>query len=395
VPSAYDAIVIGAGVMGSSIAFHLARAGLHNTLLLERKVVCAGNTRKSGALVRMHYSNQPETRLAFASLAYFQNWSDLVGGTAGFQPDGFLALVGPENADRLRRNVEMQRRIGINTQVIETADLSEVQPGLNAADGAIGAFEPESGYADPLATTHALVRSAIMHGASLLEGATVTSIRQRSGRVIGVSSSEGDLDAPLVFCAPNIWSPALLRTAGVELDLYAFRSQKGYYTRPVELRERARVVLDLARDGYCRPHGDQYLVGAHWKTETDLDPDRYDEGNDAEFVPFARDLLSWRVPQLAHSAYLGGDAGLYDMSPDTRAILDRAPGVEGLYLAAGFSGSGFKIAPAVGLGLVELATEGRATSVDLGPFRYARFSENDPIRGEHEYTLPHNWGMRW
>jgi sarcosine oxidase subunit beta len=83
------------------------------------------------------------------------------------------------------------------------------------------------------------------------------------------------------------------------------------------------------------------------------------------------------------------------MSPDTRAILDRAPGVEGLYLAAGFSGSGFKIAPAVGLGLVELATEGRATSVDLGPFRYARFSENDPIRGEHEYTLPHNWGMRW
>ena len=394
-PSAYDAIVIGAGVMGGSIAFHLARAGLNNTLLLERRVVCAGNTRKSGALVRMHYSNEPEARLAFASLAYFQNWSDLVGGSAGFQPVGLLALVGPENADRLRRNVEMQRRIGINTQVVESADLSEVQPGLNAADGAIGAFEPESGYADPLATTHALVRSAIMHGASLLEGVTVTAIRHRSGRVVGVASSEGDLDAPLVFCAANIWSPALLRTAGVELDLYPFRSQKGYYSRPAELRERARVVLDLARDGYCRPHGDQYLVGAHWKSETNVDPDRYDEGNDAEFVQFARDLLAWRLPRLAGSAYIGGDAGLYDMSPDTRAILDRAPGVEGLYLAAGFSGSGFKIAPMVGLGLVELATEGRASSVDLRPFRYARFAENDPIRGEHEYTLPRNWGMRW
>ena len=381
--------------MGGSIAFHLARAGLHNTLLLERKVVCAGNTRKSGALVRMHYSNEPETRLAFASLSYFQNWSDLVGGTAGFQPVGFLALVGPENAYRLRRNVEMQRRIGVNTQVVEAADLSEVQPGLNAAGGVVGAFEAESGYADPLAATHALVRSAIMHGASLLEGVTVTAIRHRSGRVVGVASSAGDLEAPLVFCAANIWSPALLRTAGVELDLYPFRSQKAYYTRPAELQERARVVLDLARDGYCRPHGDHYLVGAHWKIETDVDPDRYDEGNDAEFVPFARDLLSWRVPQLAGSAYISGDAGLYDMSPDTRAILDRAPGVEGLYLAAGFSGSGFKIAPMVGLGLVELATEGRATSVDLHPFRYARFAENDPIQGEHEYALPQNWGMRW
>jgi sarcosine oxidase subunit beta len=395
VPSAYDAIVIGAGVMGASIAFHLARAGLHNTLLLERKVVCAGNTRKSGALVRMHYSNEPETRLAFASLPYFQNWSDLVGGSAGFQPVGFLALVGPENAERQRRNVEMQRRNGINTQVVEADDLAEVQPGLNVSDGAIGAFEPDSGYADPLAATHALVRSAIMHGVALLEGVTVTAIRHRGGRVVGVSSSEGDLDASLVFCAANIWSPALLRTAGVELDLYPFRSQKGYYARPPALMERARVVLDLARDGYCRPHGDQYLVGAHWKVETEVDPDDYQEGNDPEFIPYARNLLSWRVPQLAESAYVSGDAGIYDMSPDTRAILDRAPGVDGLYLAAGFSGSGFKIAPMVGLGLVELATDGRASSVDLHPFRYARFAENDPIRGQHEYKLPQDWGMKW
>jgi glycine/D-amino acid oxidase-like deaminating enzyme len=394
-PSAYDAIVIGAGVMGASIAFHLARAGLHNTLLLERKVVCAGNTRKSGALVRMHYSNEPEARLAFASLPYFQNWSELVGGSAGFQPTGFLALVGPENAERLRRNVEMQRRIGINTQVVESADLAEVQPGLNAEDGAIGAFEPDSGYCDPLQATHALVRSAIMHGVCLLEGVTVTAIRHRGGRVIGVSSSEGDLDAPLVFCAANIWSPALLRTAGVELDLYPFRSQKGYFARPDSLRERARIVLDLARDGYCRPHGDQYVIGAHWKIETEIDPDAYNEANDPDFVPFARDLLSWRVPQLAGSAYVDGDAGVYDMSPDTRAILDRAPGLDGLYLAAGFSGSGFKISPMVGRCLVELATEGRATSADLHPFRYSRYAENDPIRGEHEYSLPQNWGMKW
>jgi sarcosine oxidase, subunit beta len=396
VATPYDAIVVGAGIMGASIAFHLARAGLTNTLVLERDRVCSGNTRKSGALVRMHYSNEPEARLALASLPYFHNWSDLVGGDAGFKPTGFLLLVGPANADRLRKNVAMQQRLGINTRVVEGDELREIQASLDISDGAIGAFEPDSGYADPVAATHAFIRSGFNLGMTILEQVTVTSLRLRGGRVSGVSTTSGDFEAPMVFCAANIWSPALLRTAGVDLDLSALRSQMSFYRRPTALRQSARVVLDLAQLAYCRPHGDgQFLIGTPLTDRRVEDPDSYDEANDPDFPALARERIGRRVTALADAPYLSGQAGLYDMSPDTRAILDQAPGVEGLFIAAGFSGSGFKIAPIVGACLAELATSGEATSGDIRPFRLSRFEENDPINGEHEYDLPTSWGMKW
>jgi sarcosine oxidase subunit beta len=397
VASAYDAIVIGAGVMGASIAFQLARAGLHRTLVVERRAVCSGNTRKSGALVRMHYSNQPEARMALGSLPYFQRWSDLVGYHNGFQPVGFLLLVGPGNRERLVRNVAMQRSLGINTSVVEGDDLRELLPGVDLEDGAVGAYEPESGYADPVATTHSFMRSAVNHGVSVVEGVSVTAIRQRGGKVVGVDTSDGAYDAPIVVCAANIWSPALLRTAGVELDLSPMRSQMAFYRAAEPLRAMPHVVLDLAKINYGRPHGDdRVLIGTPAKDAPEpVDPDNYDENVDPEFPAWVRDRMAARVPSVASLEADGGQAGVYDMSPDTRAILDRAPGVDGLFLAAGFSGSGFKISPMIGACMAELATEGRATSVDIRPFRFSRFAENDPICGEHEYAMAANWGMKW
>jgi sarcosine oxidase subunit beta len=395
-PRTYDAVVVGAGVMGASIAFHLARAGMRNTLVLERGTVCSGNTRKSGALVRMHYSNEPEARLALASLRYFHYWPDLVGGDAGFKKVGFVLLVGPENEEKLKRNIAMQQRLGINTRLVKGDELREIQPSIDLDDGAVGAFEADSGYADPVAATHSFMSAAQDQGVTLREGVTVASIVQKSGRVTAVATSDGDFESPNVICAANIWSPALLRSAGVDLDLWALRSQMAFYKRPAALRQHARVVLDLAQLSYCRPHDDElYLVGTPIKDQEHADPDRYNEGNDPDFPVEARERISGRMPQLKDAPYVRGQAGIYDMSPDTRAILDRAPGVDGLFLAAGFSGSGFKISPIVGACMAELAVHGRATSADIQPFRFSRFTENDPIRGEDEYDLPHSWGMKW
>ena len=396
--AAYDAIVIGAGVMGASIAFHLARAGLDRTLVLERRMVCSGNTRKSGALVRTHYSNRPEASLALASLPYWHQWRDLVGYECGFRNVGFLLLVGPENRERLERNVAMQRSLGINTRLVEADDLREIQPGIDLSDGAVGAFEPDSGYADPLATTHSFMRSAVNHGVSVVEGVSVTAIRHGGGRVVGVASTDGDFDAPIVICAANIWSPALLRTAGLELDLWPLRSQMAFFHRPSAPRALEHVVLDLAQLNYARPHGDErILIGTPVQDQAPgaVDPDNYDEGVAPEFPGRVRARMSQRLPALADAAPDGGQAGVYDMSPDTRAILDQVPGIDGLFLAAGFSGSGFKISPMVGACIAELATAGRASSADIHPFRFSRFAEDDPIRGEHEYALPVSWGMKW
>ena len=145
---------------------------------------------------------------------------------------------------------------------------------------------------------------------------------------------------------------------------------------------------------YTRPNGpDEVLGGAAEVTgETPTDPDALAETVDPAFPDAVRERLGRRIPTLADAPFVWGHAGLYDMSPDTRAILDRAPGVDGLYLAAGFSGTGFKKAPAVGLGLSELILNGRSTSLDLAPFRLARFAENAPLHGTDEYVLPASWG---
>ena len=156
------------------------------------------------------------------------------------------------------------------------------------------------------------------------------------------------------------------------------------------------VFIDGALGAYFRPHGEGLtLIGVgRWKPEPPPDPDHYSEANDPDFIPAAKAKAARRIPGLQQAEYAHGHAGLYDVSPDSRAILDCAPGIEGLYLAAGFSGTGFKISPAVGACMAELITQGRATSVDISPFRFSRFHENQPIRGPYEYVLPEDFGHR-
>ena len=393
-PRTYDAIVIGGGVIGTSIAFHLARAGAGKVALVERRAICSGNTRKSGAIVRMHYSNDPEAKLALASLPYFQNWSEMVGGDCGFRQTGFAILVGEENRARMSRNVARLRALGVDTSVLTPAELREVIPSLQTEGVAAAAYEPGSGYADAVMTTQALAEAGRGLGVDVLEGVTVTAITSAGGRVTGIDTDGDHLDAPVVVCAANTWSPALLRTAGVVLDVTPRRAQVAYFERPATHTGAHLVVLDTTTAMYTRAHGDdQILGGASDETgASPADPDQLDETPTPGFAAVVKERLGARLPKLGPIRLARVDVGMYDMSPDTRAILDRAPGADGLYLAAGFSGTGFKKAPAVGLGLAELITAGQATSVDLTPFRFSRFAEDQPIHGEDEYVLPLDWG---
>jgi sarcosine oxidase, subunit beta len=390
----YDVLIVGAGVIGSSIAFHLARAGAGRVALVERGAVCSGNTRKSGALVRMHYTNEPEARMALASLPYFQHWSEIVGGDCGFRKTGFALLVGPENVERLHRNVARLRAIGVNTRSLMPDELRELQPSLRMDGLGAAAYEPDSGYADPIATTLAFAERARQLGVDLRQDTAVTAIRTVGGRVAGLETSRGRLDAPIVVCAANTWSPRLLETAGIRLDLWCRRGQVAFYDRPAALPTEQLVLIDTAFGVYTRPAGPDAVLGGMTALtgENPEDPDRYDEAVDRDFPSATRDRLARRLPALREARFARGQAGLYDMSPDTRAILDRVPEVEGLYLAAGFSGTGFKKAPAVGACMAELITAGRARTVDLSPFRYTRFAEGALLHGTDEYALPTDWG---
>lgn len=391
-----DAVVVGAGVMGASVAFHLARAGVRQVVVLEKTGIAAGGTGKSAAFIRMHYTNEPEARMAIASFPVYQHWADAVGGDCGFTRTGFLMTVLPEDAEALRRNVVMLQDLGVKTEVLTAAEVKAAAPALATEDLALAAYEPESGYADPIATTQAFLDRAQALGARLEVGAEVLALRTRAGRIAGVETTRGPVDTPTVVLLTGPWTPRLLRTAGAELHITPHRAQLAAFRRPPPLAAGHPAVIDGAVGAYFRPTRDHLtLVGVGlWNGQGPTDPDTYEQANDPEFLPVARAKLARRLPAMGEAPYVRGHAGIYDMSPDTRAILDEVPTVRGLFVAAGFSGTGFKKAPAVGACLSELILDGRARTVDLRPFRWSRFAEGDPIHGQHEYRLPTDFGHK-
>jgi sarcosine oxidase subunit beta len=187
--STADVVVVGAGVVGASVAFHLALRGVRNIVVCERRWPAAGATGKSGALVRTHYTNVPEARLAAASLPYFHHWSDLVGrGDCGFLRCGMVRIVAPAAESRLRANMEMLERLGVNTRILARAELAELVPGWNLDDVPFAAWEPESGCADPVGTTHGFLARAREVGAQVRLRTEVSGVEVNSGRVSQVQT---------------------------------------------------------------------------------------------------------------------------------------------------------------------------------------------------------------
>jgi sarcosine oxidase, subunit beta len=386
-------VVVGGGVVGCSIAFHLAERGVE-VLLLERGTVCSGMTARSGALVRTHYTNAPEAGMALAGLGYFQHWRERVGGWCGFTVTGAAILVGPGDAERLRRNVAMLRGLGVDTEVATPAELAAEHPELDLRGVGLAAVEPASGYADPVATTFAFASRAVDLGARIRQGVRVLALRVAGDAVVGLDTTDGEVGADAVVLACGPWVDPVARTAGFELGITPERAQIAFFPRPPAAR-RHPVVIDGVLGSYFRPHGGELsLLGVEAGHHVEVDAiDREVEGYDRRSVAPALRRLAGRVPSFAGAPFARGHRGVYDLSPDGRALLGAAPGVAGLFVAGGFSGTGFKKAPAVGACMAELITDGRAATVDLHPFRLARFDEGDPIVGD-EYRLPPEFGHR-
>jgi sarcosine oxidase, subunit beta len=385
--SGASVVVVGGGVMGCSIAFHLAERGT-DALVLERGTICSGMTARSGALVRMHYTNEPEARMALAGLGYFRDWQERVGGWCGFTVTGAAILVGPGEGERLRRNVAMLRRVGVDTEAVTPADLAAEHPELDLTGVEMAAVEPGSGYADPVATTFAFASRAVDLGARIGQGVAVRGLAVAGDRVVGVETDDG----VVLACGP--WVDPLARTAGFELGITPERSQIAFFRRPAAAR-RHPVVIDGVLGTYFRPHGGELsLLGVEAGHHLEVEAiDREVEGYDHQVVAPALGRLAGRVPSFAGAPFARGHRGVYDTSADSRAVLDAAPGVAGLYVAGGFSGTGFKKSPAVGACMAELVTEGRASTVDIHPFRLGRFADGEEIVGD-EYRLPLEFGHK-
>jgi sarcosine oxidase, subunit beta len=394
VSSNRNIVVIGAGVVGCSIAFHLARAGAR-VRVFDKGGICAGMSARSGALVRMHYTFAPEAELAWKSLHYFRNWNEIVGGRCGFVETGFAVVVDERNAERLRANVAMLRAIGVDTAVATAAELHKVDANALVDDVALAAIEPRSGYADPIATTESLAAAAMRYGAEFMTNTMIARIASRGGRATGVVDGGGrthEADAVCIVAGP--WTDTLLEPISARIGIKSERAQIAFFKRPPQLKH--FVYIDTIAGSYFRQHGeDLTLVGlGDWKAEAEANPDSFRETNDDEFIAAVRARLARRIPAMADAPYARGHAGIYDVSPDARAVMGRVPGVDALFVAAGFSGTGFKTAPAVGASMAELILNGASATVDLTPFGFDRIVNGKLIESPNEYEMGAGFGHK-
>jgi sarcosine oxidase subunit beta len=380
-----DVVVVGGGVNGASVAYALAARGV-KVILLERDALASGASGRSSALVRMHYTNEWDARLAWASFPIFRHWSDLMGGPPVFTHTGFVATVGPEYADNLRANVAMLRGIGINTTAISAADLARLEPGANVEDIGAAAHEPDSGYANPVDTVMGFGRRIREQGGEVRQWTEVTRVVRTGGRVTGVETAAGRLDAGAVVVAAGAWSLRLCRELGLPLPARSKAIDTVLVTRPPEMRDPHMIFIDNVLGTYMRPESSILtLVGVPCR-EWDIDPGTLGPGLPPEAAATGAQLLTHRFPALERATLARGYRAFDCYSDDRHAILGEVDGVDGLYLATAFSGSGFKIAPAVGTCMAELIVDGRAKTVDIAPFNIRRFAAGRVLEGPHPYA---------
>ncbi|MDQ3548002.1 MAG: FAD-binding oxidoreductase [Chloroflexota bacterium] len=400
-----EVVVIGGGIMGASLAFALTTLGVRDVLVVERGTLASGASGKTGALLRQHYTNVPEATLAHLSLQTFRNWDDVVGGDCGFAETGSIVTVatsGPDagNIERMRRVIAMQNRVGINSEVISADQLFELQPFTNVDDIAVAAYERESGYVDSLAATRGMAEAAIRGGARFAEGRTVTGIGLDGGRIRGVETDAGPIEAAAVVAAAGAWSVPLLAGIGVVVPVEAQRVQVVVLTRPLDMpADGTMTYVDTAAGFFCRNWGpNRTLAGVGGGEFHDIvDALNWDERPNPGFGEVVKGYIARRMPAMAKATPLYGHAGIYDMTPDTHPILSTVDGLDGLYLMLGFSGAGFKKGPAVGQCMAELIVHGTARTVDLTPFRLSRFADESWTEpwSPDEYSFSTDFGHKF
>ena len=380
-----DVLVVGAGVIGAATTFQLSQLGAGTIAVLDRAAAGSGMSSRSSALIRMHYTFPPEVDLAVRSDALFDAWPDLVGRPACVRRTGFVRIVAPGEEEQLRRNVLMQCEHGARAEVIDAAELARLGPGLATEDLDCAAWEERGGYGDGAVVAGDLIAAARERGVRYQPHALVRSLVLSGDRVTGVRTEGGIQLAGLVVLAAGVWTAPLAASAGLKLPIETELHHVAVLEHRVG-RGAPVACIDSVTQTYFRPEaaGAMTLVGG-FDGPRGILPDAAPASASALDLAGMVGRAGRLVPALAEAGIARGVTGVYDMTPDARPLLGPVPGVDGLILAAGFSGMGFKIAPAVGECLAQLITSG-AAPVDLTPFRPGRFDDGQPIVAPFPYS---------
>ncbi len=385
-----DIVIVGGGVMGVSIAHALASRGAGRIVLLEKSYLGAGSSGKSGAICRQHYSNALTALMARKSLAVYREFPDRVGGPPVFTHTGMMLVVQKQDRHALETNVAMQQSLGIDVRLLSDSDVRELDPNAHVDGGELAAFESEAGYVEAVQVVASYAAAAERLGVRIVCDAPVTALHREGMRIRGVAAGKVTWQCGTVIVAAGPWAGKLMAQLGVTLPIQACRTQVGLFRRPVNAARGGPVYGDFSQGIYFKPtHGDMMHAGSIGGEEIrdPVDPDHYPEAADADWLPGIRQRLARRIPAMARGYGRGGYGALYAITPDWHPVIDRCPGIEGLYVAAGFSGHGFKMAPVVGCLTAEMVLDGACKTLDIRPLRFNRFDEKDLV------TTPYGYGV--
>ena len=380
-----DVVIIGGGIVGASVAYHLTEAGVRNVLILERESHQGkGSTGKSMGGVRAQFSTPVNIQMSLYSIPFYAQFDERLGHPCGYKPQGYLFLATTQaHFDYLTANQKTQKSLGLkNVGMVATGELRKMYPQLRTDDVLGASFCPSDGFVDPYSAMTGFTACAVENGARILRGTEVTAL-ERDSNTFRVRTLKDDVSAPVVVDAAGPWAAEIAKMVGVELPVKPLRRML-IPTEPFDaFPHTAPMIVDMSNGFHFRPEALGFLLA--WN-----DPEENTPGYDTDFDPaFIEKVLTRaadRVPCFENLAVnpKRAWAGLYEMTPDHHAILGPVPEVPGFFLANGFSGHGVMHAPATGKILSDLIVKGATELIDVRKLRLTRFAEGDLI---HETAL--------
>ncbi len=386
----YDVVVIGAGVIGSSVAFQLAKLGAKNVLVLDRCTIGAGTTSQSSGILRTHYSVKENVELARKSWDVFNNFAAYVGdeeASCGLVKCGYLiSSADDDKLEPLRASLAQQQDQGVTLSYLDAHQAKQLLPIASFDDAALIGYEPEAGFADAYMVATSFARSAKRGGVTVRENLAVDSLLMEGSRVVGVATPEGDIYCDMLVSTQNIWTPELAGWIGKPLPLtperhavLALSCEGAPYTFAMP------VYKDLASIGmlYCRSYGGSQMLVSEGIVGEKLNQSDAEQGDiSLDYVAEVGAQVAERFPAYEMAGLASSWTGVYDVTPDWNPVMGKVPGIQGLVVGFGFSGHGFKLSPTVGRVLAQAAL-GEATEVSLTPYSIERFASGKLLTGKY------------
>lgn len=387
--AAWDAIVVGAGVVGTSVAWNLASLGARRVLVLEQDQIGSGTTSQSSGILRTHYSVVENIELAQQSWAVFDRFAEHLqdaDASAGLVKCGYL-IAAPEGdkLEPLRAALRAQQARGIALQFLSVQEAAERLPIARFDDAALIGFEPEAGFADAYLVASSYARAARRLGVQFREGVVVEGLLREGVRVCGVRTAQGTETAPVIISTQNMWARQLQEWTGIGVPLSPERHSVLALEGPQAYTYQMPVYKDLGSRGmlYCRSYGGrQMLVSEGTAGEQLAEPDNTQGPIPMDYVAEVGEQVTERFPSFAEAGLASSWTGVYDVTPDWNPVLGAVPEVPGLVVGFGFSGHGFKLSPGIGRVLAQVAL-GLPTDVSLAPYALSRFECGQLLTGRY------------